>query len=988
MNPERFHKIRAIFEAAREKSAETRLAFMKAECKDDYTLLAEVERLLAADGKTDSFIDGRPPLKDDGPHPANPPGLEPGTLLCKRYRIIKLIGHGGMGAVYQAFDCELTGEGPKESIALKLILPQYADRKDLVRRFREEILLARHVTHRNVVRIFSLEKDGDLLFITMEFVEGQDLATLLDTRGRYSPLDAARIMYQAACGVEAAHAANVIHRDLKTRNIMLQPDGRAVVTDFGLARPLDNQSRTVTAGIVGTLAYMAPEQLLRQTSDHRADLYSLGVVFYELLTGKLPPKVASRAEKKSDPLSEVFQQKSLNTPSGKVEQALDRIVRKCLEDDPKNRYQLAKDLREDVENWLRPPSRAPRVTRWSIGAAVVSVLASLIIGRSIWWKPSPPVAHPPVTLLIADFVNRTGDSVFSDGTLESVLSIALEGASFINSYSRGAAHKVARQLDGNDGLTEALAREVAVREGVQSVVVGSLDLKDSQYVLNVNVADADSSVPLISRHSVAHTREGVLSSTSEIARDIRRDLGEKIPFRQRAETFTASSLAAIHAYSVAQELTLAGKANDAIAEYKHAILLDPGLGRAYSGLAVLYRNKNQTEEALKYYEQALKHIDRMTDRERYRTRGGYFITSGNPDKAIDEFAPLVKEFPVDNAGWANLALAWSLKRDMAQATEYGRRAVKIYPKNVAQRCNLAWYLMFAGQYREAITEASKALEYNRGYEKAYIVAALSKLAQGSIADAKQSYNDLRQISADGVSAATVGLADIALYEGRMEEAGSLLETGANSDLATRNPQAAAIKLAILAQTNLLMGKPAEALTAATHSEALGSEANGVLFQLAQVFVKLNPKKASEIAEQMAQGSNHEKRSYALLLKGELKLQNKDANGAIAFFEDAVKLADTWIAHYDLGLAYLHDHKYPEADGELEACIRRRGESTSVFIDDTPTYRDFPPVYYFHGLAEDGLGVASSKPWYEKFLAIKIGGGVDPMIDDARKHLNK
>jgi tetratricopeptide (TPR) repeat protein len=590
-----------------------------------------------------------------------------------------------------------------------------------------------------------------------------------------------------------------------------------------------------------------------------------------------------------------------------------------------------------------------------------------------------------VTVLIADFANHTDDAVFSSGTLESVLNISLEESPFIASYSRDAAHKAARLLGGSV-LTEELAHTIAVREGIEYVVAGSLDRQDGRYLENVSVSDAEGMAPPNAHRVTASSREQVLTTVAEIAHDIRRDLGEKKPPRQRPETFTSSSLDAIHAYQVAQELTLNGKANDAIAEYNHAILLDPNLGRAYSGLAVIYRNKYQIDEALKYFDQALKHVDHMTDREKFRTRGNYYATLGVPDKAIYEYSQLVKQYPADNAGWANLALVWAVQRDMAKAVEYGREPLKIYPKNVAQRSNLAWYLLYDGQYGEAITQAKQALEFNRAYVKAYVVMALAQLAQGNVTDAEKTYNDLRLVSADGASTAALGLADVALYQGRMEEASNLLENGANSDLATHNALGAARKLAILAQADLAMGKVAEASTAAARCDSAQSKEDGVMFQLAQVFVQLNPARASEIASQMGESLNRDRRCYALLLSGELSLQQGETDNAIVHFEDALRLVDAWLVRYDLGLAYLKAKRYAEADDELESCLRRRGEAASAFIDDTPTYRVVPAIYYYHGLAEDGVGVASAKQWYQDFLDIKTGGGPDQMIDKARQRV--
>ncbi len=986
-DPERFRKIRSIFDQALEQRADTRSSFLREQCKGDPLLLSEVEKLLRANDEPDSLLDRGFDLNHGHPdhHSAPPDSVQVGNLLCGRYRITGLIGHGGMGAVYEAVDSELTGEG-SNPIAIKVILPEYAERGDLQRRFKDEISLARRVAHRNVIKIFNLEIAGTLLFLTMEYVKGKDLGTLLAGHGPYSPKEAAQIMYQAASGIEAAHQANVIHRDLKTRNIMRQSDGRVVVTDFGLARPLGDQTRTETAGLMGTFAYMAPEQLRLQKSDERTDLYSLGVVFHELLTGELPT-LPFRPDKKTDFASYLLPRRLSLPPIGTADQKLSGIVRKCLADDPQNRYQSATDLRQDIGDWLHPGSSKAVLTRWRIAAAVVALLAAAVGLRSVLEHPAgPPPTHPAVTLLISDFANRTGDSVFSGGTLESVLAIELEKSPFISSYSRDTAHRTAKQLNGSLDLTEAAAHQIAVREGIQNVVAGELNLQGSQYTLSLRVADADSRAPRISRQANASSRDAVLSTLTEMATGIRQDLGERTPPSERPETFTASSLDAIHAYSVAQGLALEGKRDDAISQYRLAIQLDPDLGRAYAGLAALYRNQNKISEALQAYRNAMKHVDLMTDREKFRTRGGYYITAGAPDKAIDEFDQLVKEYPADNAGEANLGLAWSLKRDMAKATEHGRKAVEFYPRNSVQRTNLAWYLLFDGKFQEAASQANQALQENRKLEKAYIVVALSKLAQGDVQGAMSAYNDLRRTTDSGASSATLGLADIAIYEGRIDDAIKLLQAGADTDVATNNEAAAVVKLVVLAQTHLIAGKPGPALAAASRAADLKTNAYTVLFQLAQVFVKLKSRKVAEVVKQMKNDELPDTMFYAALIKGELDMESQRIEPAIAAFEDALRQTDSWLARYDLGRAYVRAKKYPEADGQLKRCLRRNGEAAAVFMDDTPTYRIFPPVYYFHGLAEEGLG-ASARTWYKTFLDIKANDSSDPMVEDARRHFS-
>src|SRR5215831_10510607 len=211
------------------------------------------------------------------------PKLEPGTVLAGRYQIVDTLGVGGMGAVYRAFDRQLT-----RIVALKTILPEMAATPSALKRFKQEVLLAQSVVHKNIVRIFDIGEDGPTKFITMDFVEGTDLKGLIKEKGKLPPAEAAGILRQVCQGLEAAHAVGVVHRDLKPQNIMIEKDGHIVVMDFGIARSGESRGATQTGAFLGTSEYMSPEQAKTENVDARSDIFSIGLIFYELLTGKLP----------------------------------------------------------------------------------------------------------------------------------------------------------------------------------------------------------------------------------------------------------------------------------------------------------------------------------------------------------------------------------------------------------------------------------------------------------------------------------------------------------------------------------------------------------------------------------------------------------------------------------------------------------------------------------------------------------------------------
>ena len=302
---------------------------------------------LGSDSPT--MIEGGPgpgkPAPPRMPRPqSNPSMLQPGAILGQRYEILQILGEGGMGAVYKARDRELN-----RMVALKVIRPDLAGHQAIIDRFKQELLLATQVTHKNVIRIYDLSEADGMKFITMEYVEGEDLRGLMQQKGKLTPDEAVEIMQQTCRALEAAHSAGIIHRDLKPQNIMRDKTGRILVMDFGLARTLEGDGMTQTGALVGTMDYMSPEQALGKDLDQRSDVFALGLIFYELLTGKMPYKADSvvasllkRTQERAAPVS---------SHDASIPKPLSNIVGKCMEPDLKLRYQSSAEILADLDAW-------------------------------------------------------------------------------------------------------------------------------------------------------------------------------------------------------------------------------------------------------------------------------------------------------------------------------------------------------------------------------------------------------------------------------------------------------------------------------------------------------------------------------------------------------------------------------------------------------------------------------------------------------------
>jgi serine/threonine protein kinase/tetratricopeptide (TPR) repeat protein len=945
---------------------------------------------------------------------AGAPGpLVVGEPFGARYRILRQLGAGGMGVVYQAWDEDLG-----VPVALKVIRTDSTSdpnqTRDIERRFKRELLLARQVTHNNVVRIYDLGDINGIKYITMSYVEGADLATIIHREGPLDTARALRMVRGVVSGLRAAHAAGVVHRDLKPANIMIDEQDEARIMDFGIARsaslppdapgapkPIDLTKHaamitaTMDGGVVGTVEFMAPEQARGEDVDQRADLYALGLILYDMLGG------AGRATRSNSALGELTARmqeppagiRSLNPA---VPEALARVIARCLEPDKSARYASTKDLEADLQRLDDQGNLLPVLRRVSTRQLVAAGLMTVILLTGTWWlsyTPAPLPAPEPLSILIADFKNGVNDPVF-DGALEQALGIAMEGASFVTSYNRLQAKELATKLP-EGRLDESASRLIANREGVKVVLTGSIAANGSGYRLEVNAIDPGDGKKLATQTASARSKSDVLQAVNTLAVGLRSALGDTTPEsarRQAGETFSARSLPAMAAYVRGQELNnTAGKTQEALAKFNEAVQADPEFGRAYINMASIYTNLKQPKDAEENYQKALKYVDRMTDREKFRTFGTYYLgVARDYEKAIENYKELVKLYPADNTGTANLALAYVYVRNLPMAAEMGRRAIDIYPKSVLQRTNYATYSMYSGEFGTAVDQAQRVLKESPAYEWAALTLALSRLSQGQDAEARAAYASLKAMSPLGFSLATMGEADLEMYFGNLDRARVVLKEGIVRDEETRDGSNLALKLIALSELDLAAGRRKEAAAAAERAVTLNTH-ESVLVPAARIFVALGKEdRAREIARGLAAMIPPAPRSYARVIAADIALSDGRFPDAIDELREAVKLHDSWLAHIVRGKVYAAAKRPIEALAEWETSLKRRGEATDVFFADTSSLRYLPAVYYDLGLVQEAMGAASgARASFESFL--KIRGAAqppDPLAADARRRLTK
>jgi tetratricopeptide (TPR) repeat protein/tRNA A-37 threonylcarbamoyl transferase component Bud32 len=926
--------------------------------------------------------------------------LARGVVLAQRYEILSLVGQGGMGAVYKAHDREL-----QRDVALKTIRAEVASNRQTLERFKREVTVSSRISHRNVVRVYDLGADGRLRFLTMEFVEGKSLDAVIGPEGLPAE-SVAPILRQICLGLEAAHEQGVIHRDLKPQNIMIDPQGRVAVMDFGLASTVEGSQLTRAGALMGTPDYMSPEQALGQKLDQRSDIFSLGIIAYEMLTGKAPfrsdtmiASLVARTRERALPPKEI---------NASVPEALSRIVHRCLGRDAAERYGSVKEVLLDLEEYLRTgtvpvaaPGQAPAAgtaapspiltprgrtmsesgaRKWiGIAVSITAVALGLlyfIFGRK--QTPAAPVA--PMTVMIADFNNHTGDSVFS-GTLEPTLKLVLEGASFISAYDRTRMKDLGlKAISGT--LDEAQAQAIAVNQGLNVVVSGSLDRRGADYQLAARAVQTVTGTVLATADATAPNKDQVLFAVTKLGTAIRQALGDatsESAQRLSMESLSAVSLEAVHEYAAGLDAQSAGRFEETLQHVSRAVDLDPNFGMAYTVMAGASRNLGRFQDAERYIREALKHIDRMTERERYRTRATLYLLTGDQQKCVDEWGALLQRYPSDTAGYTNISICELHLRNLPKSVEAARRAVAILPKRAIYHANLALSFAYSGDSQGAARESAEALKL--GYANGYLLMAFASLLQDQPAQAAESYHKFETANA---SDAATALADLAVYEGHFSDAVTILEKGAAADMAGRkpDPDAAATKFWALANVQLLRNQKGPALAAAKRALDL-SQAFQTRFVAAQVYVALGEAvQARELAAGLASEAQIEPQAYAKLIEGEAALKAGDGRGAVRFLTGANNLLDTWIGRFDLGRAYLEMGAFPEADAEFDRCVKRRGEALALFLD-LPTYGYLPPVYYYQGRAREGMKSAGFAESYKKYLSIRGQTGEDPLLAEVR-----
>jgi serine/threonine protein kinase/tetratricopeptide (TPR) repeat protein len=720
-SPDRWKQIEALFHESLELKTEARAAFLDERCGSDKDLREEVEALLEQAAGSLDLLRHRIVEAAQG-LAAGAVTLAPGTGVS-HYQIVSLLATGGTGQVYLAEDTTL-----KRKVAIKVLSPAYTRDEAGLLRFEREAQAASALNHPNIVTIYECGQVDDLHFIVSEFVEGRTLRQKL-SNGRLELNTTLEIAIQIAGALEVAHSAGIIHRDIKPENVMVRNDGLVKILDFGIAKlgkaptllhTTDVRSSVLTQPgmLIGTVAYMSPEQATGKELDSRTDLFSLGVVLYEMATGAtpFPSETAGAVIERmltQPPIAPLYLNPDIPTE-------LENIITKSLRKDPTLRYQHAGEMRSDLQqlkqasdSQMQAPvlegkatGAAKRRLRWIIVAATAIALAIAVIA-GYFASRRPPRPTDKGSIVLTDFSNTTGDPVFDD-TLKQGLSVQLEQSPFLDLVSERKVNdtlKLMGRLPG-DSLTPEVAHEVCQRTGSKATLSGSIAALGSQYVIGLKAVDCQTGDMLAEAQKEASSKEAVLKALDAAAATLRGKLGESLSSVQRygtpLEEATTPSLEALKAYSLGRKTANAKGDTAALPFFKRAVELDPNFAMPYRALSVIYRNLNEVGLAMENARNAFELREKVSERERFHIEANYyFFTTGELEKATQVYELWRQTYPRDATPLGELGAVSTALGNSEKALDEAEEAMRLEPANAYSYINLGSDYMSLNRLEEA-----------------------------------------------------------------------------------------------------------------------------------------------------------------------------------------------------------------------------------------------------------------------------------------------
>lgn len=957
------------------------------------------------------------------------------------YRILEKLGAGGMGEVYLAEDMKL---GRK--VAIKILSEEYTTNKDRLQRFEQEASAASNLNHPNILTIHEVGTDNGRHYIATEFIDGLTLRRKALATHMEIP-EILDIAVQVASALEEAHAAGIVHRDIKPDNIMVRRNGYAKVLDFGLAKLTETVDRSSSdaeastrvfvqtdAGVVmGTSHYMSPEQARGKQVDARSDIWSLGVVVYELVAGRTP----FEGETSTDVIVGITQKEPppLARYAPNVPPELDWIVMKALRKDRDERYQTIKELLTDLRRLKQrlefetelerssvpgiyntvksgdvvaptTPERAvstktvshvssaeylaTEIKRHKVVAAILAILllAGTAAGFYFYYNRTKPLTDKD-TVLLADFVNTTGEPVF-DGTLKQALAVHLGQTPFLNLFSEERVRETLRFMgrSPDERITRDVGREICERQGIRALLTGSIASLGRHYNITLEAVNPRSGVAFASEQIEAESKEKVLSALGTAAWNLRKKLGESLSSMQQydvsIEQATTSSLDALKAYAMANEERSKGNARASLGFYKRAVELDPNFAMAWARIGVHYANQQEMEASKEYVQRAYDLRDRVSERERlYIIEKYYTYIAGDTDKTIETLQTWAKLYPNDFIPHNNLSLNYKLLARYEEAMKEGLEAVRLSPNNMSARENLLQSFMGLGRTDEAEQTAKEIERINpdslSSHLPRYVFAFLRRDQAGMDREVEWAKGKPDEAEVTSVVAAT------AIYFGKLKQAEELEGRALEMFKAQGRKESSAQGLMSRATNLLFLEKCSDAKDNAKAALSL-LRGQMIIANAALVYAACDDQSQAQSLLDEMHKLYPENTVIESIVTPMVRAEMERSRGNI---DQALQLSES-IRSYDFGIATGVANTYLRANLYLKE--RRGNEAAAEFkkIIDRPGLDPFSPA---HALSRLGLAralainsdVAGARTAYQDFFALWKDADPDlPVLVQARK----